>query len=379
MPTREPKSVEEISAGFLSQLASKALGRPVEVTGFELIHDPFEFPRFGAKEFYEIKFSHESAGGPGSASIILRVMPEMDAVMMLTGDTEHRELKAFKTGLFNQVPGVFHVPYLYAIDEPGQYWAFLQDVRPQMQALGMHAKCPEPIVRQILSHLAVFHAAFWEKREVIDQPWLMSLRRPVDYFYRTITDALDGMKNAADSSLYIVEQWPWLAEGAVNLLNSLPPDTRRIIERLYREPEPLVEQVEKMPMTLCHYDFDNRNLGLGDSQTVVIDWEILGKGISASDVVRFMVYQQPENLDELITHYLDRLEEALGHPIDREEWRRGYDLATIAEWQIRGVLFGVMVAAPSAPVPDDQREAMKERVFGDIGLVESLARKSGLA
>ena len=122
-----------------------------------------------------------------------------------------------------------------------------------------------------------------------------------------------------------------------------------------------------------------RNLGLGDGQTVVIDWEILGKGISASDVVRFMVYQQPENLDELIAHYLDRLEEALGHPIDREEWRRGYDLATIAEWQIRGVLFGVMVAAPSAPVPDDQREAMKERVFGDIGLVESLARKSGLA
>jgi hypothetical protein len=92
-----------------------------------------------------------------------------------------------------------------------------------------------------------------------------------------------------------------------------------------------------------------------------------------------MVYQQPENRDELIDFYLDELEARLGHNIDRAEWKHGYDLATIAEWQIRGVLFGVMVAAPSAPIPDDQREPMKERVFGDIGLVESLAKKTGLA
>jgi hypothetical protein len=56
-----------------------------------------------------------------------------------------------------------------------------------------------------------------------------------------------------------------------------------------------------------------------------------------------------------------------------------YDLGAIAEWQIRGVLFGVMVNAPSAPVPEEHRPMMRERVFGDIGYVESLVRKHALA
>jgi thiamine kinase-like enzyme len=141
--------------------------------------------------------------------------------------------------------------------------------------------------------------------------------------------------------------------------------------------------VEQMQMTLCHYDFDNRNLGIEDTpngkRTVVIDWEILGKGMSSSDVVRFMVYHNPENVEELQDHYLDALERELGEKIDREQWKVGYDYAAIAEWQIRGVLFGIMVNAPSAPVPDEMRPLMKERVFGDIGYVESLVRKHGLA
>ncbi len=78
-------------------------------------------------------------------------------------------------------------------------------------------------------------------------------------------------------------------------------------------------------------------------------------------------------------HYLDELERHLGKRIDREEWREGFDLVTVAEWQIRGVLFGVMVSAPSAPVPNEQRPAMRERVFSDIEHIVSLARKHGLA
>ncbi len=112
---------------------------------------------------------------------------------------------------------------------------------------------------------------------------------------------------------------------------------------------------------------------------MVIDWELLGIGVSASDVVRFTAYQQPDDLDAVIDYYLDQLEGQLGERVDREEWRLGFDLGSVAEWQIRGVLFGVMVNAPSAPVPDEQRPAMRERVFSDVSYVESLVRKTGLA
>lgn len=384
--SNEPTTVEAINNEYLSAIAVKLLGDPdAEVTTFELIADPFEFPRFGEKQFFLIPFHYVSRGKEGQSHVILRVMPKMDAVMMLTGDTEHRELKAFQQGFFKQVPDTFHHPYVHAIMRPEieQYWAFLEDLRPQMEALGMHEKAPDETVRVILGHLARFHAKFWEKRDVIDQPWLMSLRRPVNYFYRTVTDVLDGMKDPAESSSYVIERWPWLAEGIPNMMSELSPQTRKAVEKLYREPEPLLKLVEKMPMTLCHYDFDNRNLGIEDTpggkRTVVIDWEILGKGMSSSDVVRFMVYHNPDNVEELQDHYLDALERELGKNIDRAEWKFGYDLAAIAEWQIRGVLFGIMVNAPSAPVPDEMRPLMKERVFGDIGYVESLVRKHGLA
>ena len=382
----EPTTVEAITPEYLTPIAAKMLGDPnAVVTTFELIADPFEFPRFGEKQFYLIPFHYTSNGKEGQAHLILRVMPKMDAVMMLTGDTEHRELVAFQQGLFDQIPHTFHHPYVHVVLRPDidQYWAFLEDLRPQVEALGMHEKAPDATVRMILSHLAAFHARFWEQRDIIDQPWLMSLRRPVDYFYRTVVDVLDGLKDPAESTMYIIERWPWLAEGIPNMMADLPASTREVIEKIYRDPEPLLQITEKMPMTLLHYDFDNRNLGIEQTEngprTVVLDWEILGRGISPSDVVRFMVYHNPDNVEELQDFYLDQLEGHLGRAIDREEWRLGYDLAAIAEFQIRGVLFGIMVNAPSAPVPDEMRPAMKERVFSDIGYVEGLVRKHGLA
>lgn len=382
MLREDVSSTEQIDNDFLTPVARRLLGDDsAVVTDFKLVADPFEFPRFGEKEFYEIPFRYESDKGRGDSHVILRIMPEMDAVMMLTGDNEHRELKAFKTGLFDQVPHTFHVPYIDVIDRPdrNQYWAFLEDVRPQMEALGMHTKAPDDVVRSIMSHLAAFHAKFWQKSDAIDLPWLMSLRRPVDYFYRCITDIIDGMKNPADSSVYVTECWPWLAEGVVNMLDALEPHTRRAIEKLYREPEHLLEEVEQHPMTLCHYDFDNRNLGIEDGRTVVIDWEILGRGMAASDVVRFMVYQQPDDLEGTVGHYLDELDRHLGEKVDRADFWRAYDLGAVAEWQIRGVLFGVMVNAPSAPIPEEHRPMMRERVFSDIGYVESLVKKHALA
>jgi hypothetical protein len=380
-----PRTVDELTPDYLSAVAAKLLGDPsVAVTDLTLSPDPFEFPRFGEKQFFEIAFGYEGRDGPGRSTLILRVLPRMDAVMMLTGDTEHRELRAFQTGLYKKIPDTFYIPYVHVEMSPEheQYWAFVEDVRPEMEALGMHAVIPDATLRVILSHLAAFHAAFWERRDVLDQPWLMRLERPVDYFYRAVVDIVDGLKAPAESTAYLVEKWPWLQEGVVLLLDSLPKDTRRIVEKLYREPERLLEKVQPLPRTLCHYDFDDRNLGFrrtaeGD-RTIVIDWEIVGEGLSSADVGRFLAYQQPANAEELVGHYLDELERHLGRSIDREEWLYGSELVTIAIWQIVGVLFGVMVNAPSAPVPDDQRAAMRERVYADIDYVERLARKHGV-
>lgn len=195
---KELRTVQELDRQYLSLVAQKQKGdESVQVTDFEVIPEPFEFPRFGDKRFFAIPYRYRSDGGEGRSTMILRVLPKMDAVMMLTGDTQHRELRAFEAGLYERVPPTFRIPYLHVIcdDEREQYWAFVDDVRPQMAALGMHAALPDETLRAILSHLAAFHAAFWEDRETLSLPWLMSLDQPVDYFYRCIVDILDGMSN----------------------------------------------------------------------------------------------------------------------------------------------------------------------------------------
>ncbi|HEU4758902.1 MAG TPA: phosphotransferase, partial [Dehalococcoidia bacterium] len=325
-----PHSLEELTPAYLSGVAAKMLDDPsLEVTRFAVAADPFEFPRFGEKQFFEIAFDYRAQRGPGRSTMILRVLPPMDAVMMLTGDTDHRELRAFEIGLYGQVPKTFHIPYIDVVHAPErqQYWAFVEDVRPEMERLGMHAALPDETLRLILSHLAAFHSAFWQRDDVLSLPWLMRLDRPVDYFYRCVVDILAGMKAASEGSRYIVDKWPWLQEGVLRLMDSLPAKTRRWVETLYREPERLLEKVRPLPRTLCHYDFDNRNLGLRDGpngpQTVVIDWEIVGEGLSSADVGRFLAYQQPPNAAELVGHYLDELERHLGRPIDRDEWLYG--------------------------------------------------------
>src|SRR3972149_3392011 len=96
---KTPRTVGELTSGYLSKVAAKLLSDPtVRVTSFTLTPDPFEFPRFGEKEFYEIAFEYIGRDGSGRSTVILRVLPPMDAVMMLTGGPGPRELKAFQTG-----------------------------------------------------------------------------------------------------------------------------------------------------------------------------------------------------------------------------------------------------------------------------------------
>ena len=379
-----PRTPEDIRPEHLTVAARRLLrDDAVRVTAVRLGEsEPFAYPKFGDKRFDIIHFDYESpSGGSGSSHMILRRRPPRDAVATLIGDLQHRELLAFQTGLLDELPDTFHHPYLDVIrDEAhGQYWAFLEDVSDEMNNIGIVDALPDETIRLILSHLAAFHARFWERHDLFEQPWLMSLNTPVDFWYKLVVEVIDDVPEPSEPTRYVLGEWPWVAGGIRNLLSSLEPDTRALIERLFRHPERLLDAIDGMPLTLCHYDFDNRNLGMrygaDGPQTVVIDWEIIGWGLSSVDVGRFLTYQNPPNVPELLAYYLDELERHLGKPLDREQWYKGFEIVAVAIWQIVGFLFGAMVAAPDAPVPDDQREGMRQRVYADIAGVEQMARK----
>jgi thiamine kinase-like enzyme len=378
-----PRALDDITPEYLTRPARRLLGDDAaRVTAVRMGRsEPFTYPKFGKKSFDVIEFDYTGRDGAGSSHMILRRRAPRDAVSELIGDHDHRELLAFETGLFDQLPPTFYVPYLDVIHDPahGQFWAFLADVSDDMARLGIVDACTDAQMRTILSHLAAFHARFWERRDVLSQPWLTSLRTPVDSWYRLIVDVIDEVKEPSESTRYITSEWPWLAPGIINLLDSLERPTRKLVERLFRDPERLLREIDGMPLTLCHYDFDNRNLGLRDGpdgpQTVVIDWEIVGAGLSSADVGRFLTYSQPPNMPELLAFYLTELERNLGKPVDRPAWYKGFEIVSVAIWQIVGFLFAAMVSSPEAPVPPEQREGMRQRVYADVAGVEQMARK----
>lgn len=383
MGTDTPHSIEEIRPEHLDRAARRLLrDDSVRVTALRMGQsEPFDYPKFGNKRFDIIEFDYASTSGADSSRMILRRRPPRDAVSTLIGDLQHRELRAFTTGLLDELPATFHHPYLDVIEDEanGVHWAFLEDVSDDMANIGIVDVLPDETIRTILSHLAAFHAKFWARPDLREKTWLMSLNTPVDCWYKLVVEVIDDVKEPSEPTRYVLGEWPWVADGIRNLLASLSPDTRALIEQLFRRPERLLREIEGMPITLCHYDFDNRNLGMrygpNGPTTTVIDWEIIGWGLSSSDVGRFLQYQQPQNMEDLLEFYLDELERNLGRTIDREQWNKGFEIVAVALWQIVGFLFGAMVAAPEAPVPEDQREGMRKRVYADIESVEKMARK----
>ncbi len=71
MSVREPEAIDDLTSDYLSWIAAKILGDPsVEVAGFTVTPDPFEFPRFGEKQFYDIAFEYRGRGGYSARSQI---------------------------------------------------------------------------------------------------------------------------------------------------------------------------------------------------------------------------------------------------------------------------------------------------------------------
>ncbi|MHB8376890.1 MAG: hypothetical protein ACYDEB_08035, partial [Dehalococcoidia bacterium] len=179
-----PRAIDEITPEYLTRAARRLLrDETARVTSLRLGQsEPFEYPKFGNKSFDVIEFAYDAKAGAGASRMILRRRAPRDAVSTLIGDLHHRELLAFTTGLLDELPPTFHHPYLDVVHEPahGQFWAFLEDVSDDMARIGIVDALPDETIRTILSHLAAFHARFWERRDVLSQPWLMSLRTPVD-------------------------------------------------------------------------------------------------------------------------------------------------------------------------------------------------------
>ena len=94
-------------------------------------------------------------------------------------------------------------------------------------------------------------------------------------------------------------------------------------------------EIDRMPKTMIHNDFNPRNLCLrreGDGYRLcVYDWELATLHLPQHDVAEFLAFVLPNNVaKETVENYVDFhrevLEEACGRRYDPDEWLRGFHL-----------------------------------------------------
>jgi hypothetical protein len=235
-------------------------------------------------------------------------------------------------------------------------------------------------VKHVLDGLARFHA-WWEQPEQQERlsrnPWLLSWEDKVWCNAATYAHVL-GREPAGGRG----KGWPVTESRRANLqafLGWLAPGDRQMWEELLCDRRPLLSALRDVPLTLIHGDPDDRHIGLSWSQAqgdagqrgnssaklVLIDWEVIGRGLGAFDVNHLMLsvprlcdpsHPCPEFClsDELPDYYFDRYLSAGGKASTHDSWPRVYELArvvTLMESLPMGAGRRIRVLQGLAPVP----------------------------
>ena len=90
------------------------------------------------------------------------------------------------------------------------------------------------------------------------------------------------------------------------------------------------EELESMPWTLVHGDFNPRNIALrsGSLQLVAYDWELATLHVPQRDLVELLTYVLPASSDKsLVTRYVELHRQIVAPSMGPAAWRRGYQLA----------------------------------------------------
>jgi len=263
-----------------------------------------------------------------SWSIILKVVPEPDNDEdPLAYNYWKREFRIYQAGLVADLPGITAPRCFGTCDRPGEgTWLWLEDIA-EPQGIWL-----DHDYAQAARNLGQFSAAYIEKRPLPRAVWLSErmLRKGCPFFgpyMRKLPAILDHP---------LVRQ-------------ICPAEQATRLERVWTEREALLEKVEDLPQTFCHFDAIRRNLircdGLGGSRTIFLDWEWAGIGALGEDLAPLVAGSlcmgdaaaaSGRRLDAVaFTAYIDGLVEA-GWRGDAAEVRLAYCAASALRFGLWG-------------------------------------------
>jgi hypothetical protein len=174
-----------------------------------------------------------------------------------------REPLAFQSGLLANLPGALVAPRCYAIQERAddRVWLWMEDVQESTSTWTMAH------YNLAARHLGQFNGAYLSGYPLPKaETWLTWGRvRPW---------------------IPILPSWLALADQYAQtpvIQGIFPGETLARMQRLWTDPESLLQAFERLPVCFCHHDAFRRNLlarrtVAGEDETVAIDWALTGFG-----------------------------------------------------------------------------------------------------
>ncbi|MEZ6134225.1 MAG: thioester reductase domain-containing protein [Pirellulaceae bacterium] len=219
---------------------------------------------------------------------------------------------------------VAHVPRVYGVIENSEQseWLLVLESLKQIKLMDSAHELaqwqPEDI-EVVLQGLAQLHSVWFQRdAELSEQAWL---RPPLT------SDELEDMAGL----------WHALAEYSWRYFSDwVDAEACEVILNIVTEAGNWWKQLEKMPRTLIHNDFNPRNLALrmqdGAYRLVAYDWELATIGVPQHDLAEFLCFVLPQDCSQAtITKYVElyraNLAVATGRQIDPVVWHTGFRLS----------------------------------------------------
>jgi hydroxymethylglutaryl-CoA reductase (NADPH) len=235
-------------------------------------------------------------------------------------DTHTRELGVYRSA-DARIRAV--MPRLYGIHEDPSREAYVLVLEDLGQDVLLKDSCPdragwtERHVDAALRGIAQVHSV-WLGRvpELAEQPWL-------------------GSHLTSHDMVAMGELWQALAQhNAAEYPAWIDDFTLLRIEKSIAELGSWWPELEAMPRTLVHNDFNPRNIALraGGLRLVAYDWELATVHVPQRDLAELLAFTMPRDVSaDRIEHHIEvhrtALERAAGIELAPELWQRGYRLA----------------------------------------------------
>jgi NADP-dependent 3-hydroxy-3-methylglutaryl-CoA reductase len=171
-------------------------------------------------------------------------------------------------------------------------------------------------IETALSGAASFHSVWYgREKQLIEQPWLGEVQST-----KSMTEMIPLWEALG---VHAAEEFPeWITQQDLalyrQLINSIPS---------------WWADIEKMPRTLIHNDFNPRNICLrknGDElRLCAYDWELATLHLPQHDLAELLCFVLSSNsskneIDHYIEYHRQALQEASGQKIETKQWRTGY-------------------------------------------------------